>query len=117
MNHPRIPYASPSCPIFDAAAFGLLFLFFCCLFFFYRCLRVTCVGYTDLPSRLPQTSSQLYANNIAKLILATGPQTTKDKGYWYIDHEDPVSRGMLVVENGKVCLFCCRRGWEWGRES
>lgn len=64
--------------------------------------RVTCVGYTDLPSRLPQTSSQLYANNIAKLILATGPQTTKDKGYWYIDHEDPVSRGMLVVEEGEV---------------
>eukprot|EP00752_Nemacystus_decipiens_P007624 g6814.t1 len=63
---------------------------------------VTCVGYTDLPSRLPQTSSQLYANNIAKLILATGPQTTKDKGYWYIDHEDPVSRGMLVVEEGKL---------------
>lgn len=67
-----------------------------------RAHRVTCVGYTDLPSRLPQTSSQLYANNIAKLILATGPQTTKDKGYWYIDHEDPVSRGMLVVEEGKV---------------
>lgn len=63
---------------------------------------VTCVGYTDLPSRLPQTSSQLYANNIAKLILATGPQTTKDKGYWYIDHEDPVSRGMLVLEEGKL---------------
>lgn len=63
---------------------------------------VTCVGYTDLPSRLPQTSSQLYANNIAKLILATGPQTTKKKGVFYIDHEDPVSRGMLVVEDGKV---------------
>lgn len=65
---------------------------------------VTCIGYTDLPSRLPQTSSQLYANNIAKLILATGPQTTKKKGVWYIDHEDPVSRGMLVVEKGKASL-------------
>ena len=63
---------------------------------------VKCVGYTDLPSRLPQTSSQLYANNLAKLILATGPQTTKQKGYWYIDHEDPITRGMLVLEDGKV---------------
>ena len=68
------------------------------------------MGYTDLPSRLPQTSSQLYANNIAKLILATGPQTTKDKGYWYIDHEDPVSRGMLVVEEGEVRVEWVGRG-------
>ncbi|CAN0405772.1 unnamed protein product, partial [Discosporangium mesarthrocarpum] len=63
---------------------------------------VTCVGYTDLPSRLPQTSSQLYSNNVAKLILATGPQTTKEKGHFYIDHEDPISRGMLVLEQGKM---------------
>lgn len=29
--------------------------------------RVTIIGYTDLPSRLPTQSSSLYSNNIAKL--------------------------------------------------
>lgn len=83
------------------------------------CISVTCIGYTDLPSRLPQTSSQLYANNIAKLILATGPQTTKEKGMWYIDHEDVVSRGMLVLEKGKAswcfrnCNCFCNVKWKY----
>lgn len=30
---------------------------------------VTCIGYTDLPSRLPTTSSSLFANNISKVSL------------------------------------------------
>lgn len=63
---------------------------------------VTCVGYTDLPSRLPTTSSTLYSNNISKFLLSTGPQTTKQKEYFYIDHEDEAVRGMLVLENGKL---------------
>jgi len=63
---------------------------------------VTCIGYTDLPSRLPTTSSALYANNISKLLLSAGPQTTKEPNYFYIDHKDEAVRGMLVVENGKL---------------
>ncbi len=63
---------------------------------------VTCIGYTDLPSRLPTTSSSLYANNISKLLLSAGPQTTKEPEYFYIDHEDEAVRGMLVVEQGKL---------------
>jgi len=63
---------------------------------------VTCLGYTDLPSRLPTTSSSLYANNISKFLLSMGPQTTKQAGYWYIDHEDEAVRGMLVLEKGKM---------------
>lgn len=63
---------------------------------------VTCLGYTDLPSRLPTTSSSLYANNISKFLLSIGPQTTKEPGYYYIDHEDEAVRGMLVLENGKM---------------
>lgn len=63
---------------------------------------VTCLGYTDLPSRLPTTSSTLYANNISKFLLSIGPQTTKTAGYFYIDHEDEAVRGMLVVEKGKL---------------
>lgn len=63
---------------------------------------VTCLGYTDLPSRLPTTSSSLYSNNISKFLLSIGPQTTREKGYYHIDHEDEAVRGMLVLEKGKM---------------
>ena len=63
---------------------------------------VTCLGYTDLPSRLPTTSSSLYANNISKFLLSVGPQTTKVAEHFYIDHNDEAVRGMLVVEKGKM---------------
>ena len=36
---------------------------------------VTCVGYTDLPSRLATQSSTLYSNNISKFLLSMGPFT------------------------------------------
>ena len=63
---------------------------------------VTCLGYTDLPSRLSTTSSSLYSNNISKFLLSIGPQTTREKGYYHIDHEDEAVRGMLVLEKGKM---------------
>ena len=63
---------------------------------------VKCLGYTDLASRLPTTSSSLYSNNISKFLLSMGPQTTKVKDYMYIDHEDVAVRGMLTVENGTL---------------
>jgi len=63
---------------------------------------VTCIGYTDMPSRLATTSSNLYANNISKFLLSIGPHTSKEPGYYYIDHEDDAVRGMLVLENGKM---------------
>jgi NAD(P) transhydrogenase len=63
---------------------------------------VTCLGYTDLPSRLPTTSSTLYANNISKFLLSAGPQTKKVPSYFYIDHDDEAVRGMLVLEKGKM---------------
>jgi len=63
---------------------------------------VICLGYTDMPSRLASTSSSLYSNNISKFLLSIGPQTTKQAGYYFIDHADEAVRGMLVVENGKL---------------
>lgn len=62
---------------------------------------VTSIGYTDLPSRLAAQSSSLYSNNITKFLLSMGPQTTKVKGEFLIDHEDQAVRGALVTENGK----------------
>jgi NAD(P) transhydrogenase len=63
---------------------------------------VTCLGYTDLPSRLPTTSSSLYSNNISKFLLSIGPMTTKVNDYLHIDHEDAAVRGMIVLEKGNM---------------
>eukprot|EP00793_Prasinoderma_coloniale_P001404 PRCOL_00005179-RA len=57
---------------------------------------VTCIGYTDMPSRLPTQSSSLFANNIFNLMESMGP-----KGRLAIDREsDPVVAGALVLEAG-----------------
>lgn len=61
---------------------------------------VKILGYSDLPSRLPATSSTLFGNNIAKFLMSMGPQTTGIKEWLHIDHEDDAVRGMLVVEDG-----------------
>jgi NAD(P) transhydrogenase len=63
---------------------------------------VICLGYTDLPSRLPTTSSSLYSNNASKWFLSAGPHTTKVKDHFYIDHSDEAVRGMLVLEKGEM---------------
>jgi len=58
---------------------------------------VKIVGYTDLPSRLPATSSQLYGTNICHLLDDLG----KAEGFGF-DLEDEVVRGCLVVHEGKM---------------
>ena len=63
---------------------------------------VMCLGYTDLVSRLPTTSSSLYSNNISKFLLSMGPQTMKTKEYMYIEYNDDAVRGMLAVEKGEM---------------
>jgi len=66
---------------------------------------VTCVGYTDLPSRLPTQSSTLYANNISKLLLS---MTGKDEagkpvaGTFAMDMDDEVVRGSTVLLGGEL---------------
>ena len=60
---------------------------------------VTLIGYTDLPSRLPTQSSQLYATNLRHLMSDMCPE--KD-GNLIIDFDDEVVRGATVVKEGKV---------------
>ncbi len=60
---------------------------------------VTLIGYTDLPSRLPTQSSQLYATNLRHLLSDMCPD--KD-GTIHIDMEDEVIRGATCVKDGKV---------------
>lgn len=62
---------------------------------------VKIVGYTDLPSRLATTASNLFANNVAKFLLSIGPQTTKVKNVFQIDLKDDAVQNMLISYNGE----------------
>lgn len=63
---------------------------------------VTCIGYTDLPSRLPTQSSTLYSNNVSKFLLSMGPFSTGKKGEFLLDHADEAVRGAMVLEDGNL---------------
>ena len=66
---------------------------------------VICLGYSDMPSRLANTSSKLYANNISKLLCSIGPHTTKKSDEFFIDYNDEVVRSMIVLKDGLVPEF------------
>ncbi|WP_373820342.1 Re/Si-specific NAD(P)(+) transhydrogenase subunit alpha [Glaesserella sp.] len=61
--------------------------------------QVKIIGYTDLPSRLPTQSSQLYGTNLVNLLKLLSPN--KD-GQIDINFEDVVLRGVTVVRDGEV---------------
>eukprot|EP00172_Hildenbrandia_rubra_P001078 Plantae.Rhodophyta-Hildenbrandia_rubra.ctg16448.p1 GENE.Plantae.Rhodophyta-Hildenbrandia_rubra.ctg16448~~Plantae.Rhodophyta-Hildenbrandia_rubra.ctg16448.p1 ORF type:complete len:806 (-),score=151.69 Plantae.Rhodophyta-Hildenbrandia_rubra.ctg16448:452-2869(-) len=63
---------------------------------------VTCIGYTDLPSRMASQASALYSNNISKFLLSMGPHTTGNKAEFVIDFEDQAVRSALVTHNGEL---------------
>lgn len=58
---------------------------------------VKIIGYTDLPSRLASTASQLYATNIFHLLSDMGGGLK-----FNINKEDEVVRGALVLEEGTL---------------
>lgn len=60
---------------------------------------VTIIGYTDLASRLPGQSSQLYGQNLVNALKLMTPG--KD-GQMVIDFDDEVVRTMTTVLNGEV---------------
>ncbi len=60
---------------------------------------VTIIGYTDLPSRLPTQSSQLYATNLFHLLSDLTPE--KD-GSINVNMEDEVIRGATVIKEGEI---------------
>ncbi|HSR63547.1 MAG TPA: Re/Si-specific NAD(P)(+) transhydrogenase subunit alpha [Gammaproteobacteria bacterium] len=60
---------------------------------------VTIIGYTDLPSRLPTQSSQLYGTNIRHLL---ADMTPEKNGEITIDMEDEVVRGATVIKAGEI---------------
>jgi NAD(P) transhydrogenase len=57
---------------------------------------VTHIGYTDFPSRLPNTSSALFSNNIVKFLLDVGP-----KGKYHVDMANDVTKCTIILDHGK----------------
>ena len=57
------------------------------------------IGYTNLPSRLANQSSQLYSTNLRHLITELSPE--KD-GMIDVNMEDEVIRGATVIKAGKI---------------
>lgn len=70
---------------------------------------VTCIGYTDMPSRLPTQASTLFSNNISKFLLSMGP-FTGHKASFLVDHKDDAVRCVMTVP-------CLGWRWWWGREG
>ena len=60
---------------------------------------VSVIGYTDLPSRLPTQSSQLYGTNLVNMLKLLCPN--KD-GTLHIDFDDEVIRGLTVIKEGNI---------------
>ena len=60
---------------------------------------VVILGYTDLPGRLPQQASQLFATNLVNLLKLLTPG--KD-GVLSLDFDDVVQRTVTVVQNGEI---------------
>ncbi|AML58664.1 Re/Si-specific NAD(P)(+) transhydrogenase subunit alpha [Serratia rubidaea] len=60
---------------------------------------VKIIGYTDLPSRLPTQSSQLYGTNLVNLLKLLAKEKN---GELDIDFEDSVIRGVTVVREDEI---------------
>jgi NAD(P) transhydrogenase subunit alpha len=60
---------------------------------------VKVIGYTDLPSRLPTQSSEMYATNLVNL---TKLLCLEKDGKIKIDFEDVILRNMSVINHGEV---------------
>ncbi|MFG1172514.1 Re/Si-specific NAD(P)(+) transhydrogenase subunit alpha [Erwiniaceae bacterium CAU 1747] len=60
---------------------------------------VKIIGYTDLPSRLPTQSSQLYGTNLVNLMKLLCKEKNGDIT---IDFDDVVVRGVTVIREGEI---------------
>jgi NAD(P) transhydrogenase subunit alpha len=60
---------------------------------------VTIIGYSNLPSRLANQSSQLYATNLRHLLTELCPEKN---GMINVNMDDEVLRGTTVIKEGKI---------------
>jgi NAD(P) transhydrogenase subunit alpha len=59
---------------------------------------VTIIGYTDLPSRMANMSSQLYGSTVTALL----EELQDDEGNLQVDLDNEVVRGAIVLHEGKM---------------
>lgn len=59
---------------------------------------VTCVGYTNMESRMASTASYLFGGNIANFLLSMEDKKSKK---WIVDLEDPAVRSICIALDGK----------------
>ncbi len=59
---------------------------------------VTCVGYTNMESRMASTASSLFGGNITNFLLSMQDKKSKK---WVINHNDPAVRSILVAQDGQ----------------
>ena len=57
---------------------------------------VTLIGYTDLPSRMPRQSSELFSMNVVHMM----DELTGEDGY-DLNKDNVIIRGMLIMEDGE----------------
>jgi NAD(P) transhydrogenase len=64
---------------------------------------ITCIGYTNMPSRMGTTSSNLFSGNVSKFLLSMNKEGEDDKpDMWHIDTEnDEAVRSICIVHKGK----------------
>ena len=63
------------------------------------CSGVTIIGYTNLPSRLANQASQLYATNLRHLVTELCPEKN---GSLFVNMDDEVIRGATVIQDGII---------------
>lgn len=72
---------------------------------------VTCIGHTDLPSRLAAQASTLYSNNISKFLLSMGPFTSGTRCMLVVCTCDLVlfARVLITPFLHSLVIYCCLR--------
>jgi len=60
---------------------------------------ITCVGYTNIESRMASTASSLFGGNVTNFLLSMQDKETKE---WKVDLEDPAVRSVCVAIDGKA---------------
>jgi NAD(P) transhydrogenase len=61
--------------------------------------HVTCVGYTNMESRMATTASNLFGGNLTNFLLSMEDKKEKK---WVINLEDPAVRSIIVAQDGKA---------------
>jgi len=59
---------------------------------------ITCVGYTNMESRMASTASSLFGGNVTNFLLS---MTDKETKTWKVNLEDPAVRSVCVAIDGK----------------